>query len=145
MAITATLSCYINFSTRDIRGFYLPSDYLDVTNSEKYASAFLSNKYFARATTSYAAQDALFLPLLHTWSLAIEWQWYLFLPFALYFLHKINVKESINHFYFVVLVTIISFVLVFYYQKINPKIITILVRGSLSLCWELVLPTSQQR
>lgn len=101
--------------------FYLPSDYLDITNSEKYASAFLSNKYFARATTSYAAQDALFLPLLHTWSLAIEWQWYLFLPFTLYFLHKINAKERINHFYPVVLVTAISFILVFYYQKDQNK------------------------
>lgn len=101
--------------------FYLPNDYLDITNSEKYASAFLSNKYFARATTSYAAQDALFLPLLHTWSLAIEWQWYLFLPFALYFLHKINARGSINHFYLVALVTVISFFLVFFYQKDQPK------------------------
>ncbi|QPN90688.1 acyltransferase family protein [Proteus vulgaris] len=101
--------------------FYLPSDYLDITNSEKYASALVSNKYFARATTSYAAQDALFLPLLHTWSLAIEWQWYLFLPFALYFLHKINHKEKINNFYPVVFITIISFSLVFFYQKDQPK------------------------
>ncbi|HIE0434923.1 TPA: acyltransferase family protein [Proteus mirabilis] len=101
--------------------FYLPSDYLDITNSEKYASAFLSNKYFARATTSYAAQDALFLPLLHTWSLAIEWQWYLFLPFVLYFLHKINHKEKINNFYFIVFITIISFSLVLVYQKDQPK------------------------
>lgn len=101
--------------------FYLPSDYLDITNSEKYASAFLSNKYFARVTTSYAAQDALFLPLLHTWSLAIEWQWYLFLPFALYLLHKFNHKQKINHFYLVILVTMISLCLVFYYQKDQPK------------------------
>ena len=101
--------------------FYLPSDYLDITNSEKYASAFLSNKYFARATTSYAAQDALFLPLLHTWSLAIEWQWYLFLPFALLGLHKLNHKEKINNFYPVVIITIFSFFLAMYYQKDQPR------------------------
>lgn len=101
--------------------FYLPSDYIDVTNSERYASAFLSNKYFARATTSYAAQDALFLPLLHTWSLAIEWQWYLFLPFSLYCLHKINHKQKISHFYIIVLITIASFFWVFFYQKDQPK------------------------
>lgn len=99
--------------------FYLPNDYLDITNSEKYASAFLSNKYFARVTTSYAGQDALFLPLLHTWSLAIEWQWYLFLPIALYGLHKINHK--INHFYPIVSITLISIFLMFFYQKDQPK------------------------
>lgn len=101
--------------------FYLPSDFLDITNSEKYASAFISNKYFARATTSYAAQDALFLPLLHTWSLAIEWQWYLFLPFALYGLHKFNRKEKINHFYIVVVITILAFLIAMHYQKDQPR------------------------
>ncbi len=96
MAFTATLSFCFLVAVLVISGiFYLPSDYLDITNSEKYASAFLSNKYFARATTSYAAQDALFLPLLHTWSLAIEWQWYLFLPF-LYsiFFTKLIIKRK---------------------------------------------------
>lgn len=99
--------------------FYLPSDYLDITNSEKYATAFASNIYFARATTSYAAQDALFLPLLHTWSLAIEWQWYLVLPILLYGLNKL--KAKINPFYSIVLITLLSSLLVFYYQKDQPK------------------------
>ncbi|MEM8111942.1 acyltransferase, partial [Morganella morganii subsp. sibonii] len=48
--------------------FYLPDDYIDAMNSEKYTSLFLSNQYFSRVTTSYAAQDSVYLPLLHTWS-----------------------------------------------------------------------------
>ncbi|TON22251.1 hypothetical protein, partial [Vibrio parahaemolyticus] len=42
-------------------------------------------------------------------------------PFVLYFLHKINHKEKINNFYPVVFITIVSFLLVFFYQKDQPK------------------------
>jgi peptidoglycan/LPS O-acetylase OafA/YrhL len=67
---------------------YLPSDFVDYLKSGKYASMFLANQYFARTTTAYAADDASSLLLLHTWSLAIEWQWYFLLPAGLVILHK---------------------------------------------------------
>lgn len=63
--------------------FYLPEDFLAYLHSAKYNSLFLSNQFFARQSASYASPDASLFLLLHTWSLAIEWQWYLVLPIAL--------------------------------------------------------------
>ncbi|WP_368543185.1 acyltransferase family protein [Enterobacter soli] len=61
---------------------YIPEDYLAFTKSAKYTSLFLSNQYFDKLSATYASPDADYFLLLHTWSLAIEWQWYLL--FALF-------------------------------------------------------------
>ena len=59
MAITTTLSCCINFSSSDFWAFYLPSDYLilQIARNMPQPSSLIN---ILRATTSYAAQDALF-------------------------------------------------------------------------------------
>jgi peptidoglycan/LPS O-acetylase OafA/YrhL len=49
-------------------------------------SAFLSNVYFTRVTGGYFAVDSTFKPLLHTWSLAVEEQFYLLYPLFLVFI-----------------------------------------------------------
>lgn len=67
---------------------YLPDDYVDYLKSAKYTALITSNQYFERVTTSYAAPDSAWLLLLHTWSLSIEWQWYLLLPIGLWVLHR---------------------------------------------------------
>ncbi|WP_311886762.1 MULTISPECIES: acyltransferase family protein [unclassified Pseudomonas] len=72
---------------------YLPDDYVDFLKSEKYTSLVISNQYFSKVTTGYATPDAASLPLLHTWSLAIEWQWYLALPLGLWVLHRYLTKS----------------------------------------------------
>lgn len=59
---------------------YLPDDFLAYLHSGKYNALLLSNQFFARQSAAYASPAADLFPLLHTWSLAIEWQWYLFLP-----------------------------------------------------------------
>ncbi|WP_334471988.1 acyltransferase family protein [Arsenophonus sp. PmNCSU2021_1] len=89
--------------------FYLPEDFIDFAISEKYTTLLLSNQYFSRATTGYAVQDANFLLLLHTWSLAIEWQWYLIFPITFYFLHKIKNKNTII--FILVMLTISAFLI----------------------------------
>ena len=73
---------------------YLPDDYVDFLKSAKYTSLLLSNQYFANATSGYATPDAANLALLHTWSLAIEWQWYLVLPLGLWLLHRHVAKQA---------------------------------------------------
>lgn len=75
---------------------YLPDDYIDFLKSEKYTSLIISNQYFSKVTTGYATPDAASLPLLHTWSLAIEWQWYLALPLGLWLLHRYLAKNVFN-------------------------------------------------
>ncbi|MHC8320382.1 acyltransferase family protein [Pseudomonas sp. GB2N2] len=68
--------------------FYLPDDFTQYLKSARYTSLLISNQYFERTTTAYAAGDTANLLLLHTWSLAIEWQWYLLLPVGMWLLHR---------------------------------------------------------
>ncbi|AOV97399.1 hypothetical protein A9798_10820 [Edwardsiella hoshinae] len=68
--------------------FYLPDDFENTIKSAKYTLLLTSNQFYSRITTSYAAPNSETLLLLHTWSLSIEWQWYLILPLALSFASK---------------------------------------------------------
>lgn len=58
---------------------FLPSDFSFFFRSLKSAALFASNNYFAEFG-SYFAPKAEELPLLHTWSLAIEMQFYVLFP-----------------------------------------------------------------
>ncbi|MGV8864522.1 MAG: acyltransferase family protein [Pseudomonas sp.] len=68
--------------------FYLPADFMELLRSAKYTSLIISNQFFERTTTGYAVPSTAQLLLLHTWSLSIEWQWYLVLPLGIWSLHK---------------------------------------------------------
>lgn len=61
---------------------FVPKDFGFFLDSAKSAIYFLSNGYFSKFG-DYFAPSAHELPLLHTWSLAVEMQFYLFLPIAL--------------------------------------------------------------
>ncbi|WP_317663871.1 acyltransferase family protein [Pseudomonas sp. KU43P] len=58
---------------------FVPADFAFFFESLKSSAQFTSNHYFA-GFGSYFAPRADELPLLHTWSLAIEMQFYLFFP-----------------------------------------------------------------
>jgi len=62
----------------------LPEDYDAYLKSIRESFLFRSNVYFARVTTGYFAANAAELPWLHTWSLAIEWQFYFVYPLAIW-------------------------------------------------------------
>lgn len=66
---------------------FLPDDLIQYSKSARKTSIFLSNLFFNKTTTGYFSPDTFQLPLLHTWSLSIEWQCYLILPIAIYLLH----------------------------------------------------------
>lgn len=68
--------------------FYLPNDFNDYFKSAMRTIGASSNYFFARTTTAYAATSSQSLLLLHTWSLSVEWQWYLVMPAMMWFLHR---------------------------------------------------------
>ena len=87
--------------------FFAPKDLLDYGKSLLAASGFLSNIYFWTAI-DYFAGPAEFKPLLHTWSLAVEEQFYMFFPLILVGLYKL--RNSLHAlFLFLFLLAIASF------------------------------------
>jgi peptidoglycan/LPS O-acetylase OafA/YrhL len=80
--IVLTLVCLCVFTT-----LLLFPDYKKFLRSNVTANLFLSN-YFFLVQSSYFDTEADNNPLLHTWSLSVEWQFYLIYPFVIYFLRK---------------------------------------------------------
>ena len=58
----------------------LPSDLIEFAESIVASLFFGSNFFFYFSTTEYGADSALLTPLLHTWSLGVEEQFYLVFP-----------------------------------------------------------------
>lgn len=77
-AYVAMLVCVLVVGTILLTG----NDFLALWASAKSAAGFISNRYFSHYY-DYFGPHAYELPLLHTWSLAVEMQFYLFMPFAL--------------------------------------------------------------
>ncbi len=74
--------------------FWLPtSEYQDLGSQAASSLLFLSNIYFWR-TAGYFDGAASDKPLLHTWSLSAEWQFYMLLPFFLVLLWKLRPREK---------------------------------------------------
>jgi peptidoglycan/LPS O-acetylase OafA/YrhL len=66
--------------------YFTQIDFEQFSKSVVATSIFLSNVFFMRQTDNYFAVDSGFRPLLHTWSLAVEEQFYLLYPAILVFL-----------------------------------------------------------
>ena len=66
---------------------YIPVDIAEYTRRLFYSVIFNSNSYFAGLDNYFGAGSSE-NPLLHTWTLAIEMQFYLVLPFIIYFFNK---------------------------------------------------------
>ena len=73
-----------------------PTEYVATARSGLAAVFSVSNLYFAD-TLSYFADGARTLPLLHTWSLGIEEQFYLIMPWALVLLARFDKREKLFH------------------------------------------------
>jgi peptidoglycan/LPS O-acetylase OafA/YrhL len=59
---------------------YSPLEQYDVTRSTRWAALYLANVRFAAQALDYHAAESALNPLLHTWSLAVEEQFYLVWP-----------------------------------------------------------------
>jgi peptidoglycan/LPS O-acetylase OafA/YrhL len=81
--IFTTIVCY----------FYAwPNEFRMYAKSMRYALLSCSNIYFGKSTQNYFHSDSDNFPLLHTWSLGIEEQFYFFIPLILFIVHKKKIQ-----------------------------------------------------
>ena len=95
------LVCLIVFSTALTLLLFLPDDLIQFSRSARKTSLFISNLFFNKTTTGYFSPDAHQLPLLHTWSLSIEWQCYLILPLLMYGLYRVLNAKNVRRVLFI--------------------------------------------
>ena len=70
------------------RSLLLPDELYETAKSMIAHLCFAANIQFWRGSDNYFAVGADYVPMLHTWSLAIEEQFYLVLPVLLFVLHR---------------------------------------------------------
>lgn len=78
---------------------FVPNQWLSGPNKVTALAAFfgVSNIFLVSAADGYFSDRIPFNPYVHTWSLAVEEQFYLFFPFAFYFWLKAGGKDGIHH------------------------------------------------
>ena len=85
--------------------FLTPGSLIEYINSLIPSTFFYSNIYFANLDF-YNSDPARYMPLIHTWSLAIEEQFYILFPLFLYFLYKYFKKYILQIFLIVIFISI---------------------------------------
>ena len=65
-----------------------PGNFIDFSKSILYSIGFSSNFYFHYSGLQYGTEDGLLKPLLHTWSLSVEEQYYILFPVILLIIFK---------------------------------------------------------
>ncbi len=112
----------------------LPYFFRDFFKSVMAVSTFVSNIYFWK-NSGYFAAKAISQPLLHTWSLAVEEQYYLFIPLIMYIVFKYFKGRQ---FVFFLPIALISFIASCYAIKVAPTANFLLLP---TRTWELLVGT----
>lgn len=76
----------------------IPVDLLSFVKSAKFTALNISNFYFSNKGAGYFSPEVNQYPLLHTWSLSVEEQFYLFWPLLLLLTHKFFITIRVRLF-----------------------------------------------
>ena len=112
--------------------YFIPTSFLDFSNSLLSSLSFLSNYYFYSSGELYDAENSLLKPLLHTWSLSIEEQFYLFFPLVLITIFKLFKKILFEILFFL---TSLSFLIMLFIFQTNESLAFF---SFFSRIWELL-------
>lgn len=96
--------------------FIAPAGYKEIAKHSLASSVFVSNiLYSLEAGYFDTASESKFL--LHTWSLSVEWQFYLIYPLAILFLKKITTIRNMR--FIILIATFVFFLLSLYLSSTN--------------------------
>ena len=110
----------------------LPSGFIDFAKSVYFSIGFSSNFYFYFSGLEYGAVDGLLKPLLHTWSLAVEEQYYIIFP-VLFVLGFVFFKKRIH--IFILIILFLSLIFAEYFSAKNSNLNFYILP---SRAWELL-------
>ena len=101
-----------------IIGYFVlyPSDLKQMYESGAYAALFTSNFYFW-SSQDYFSSDSLLVPLLHTWSLGVEEQFYIFAPVFTYFILKYVPYKQISIYLILIFLSLAIYLIANYFEK----------------------------
>lgn len=118
--------------------FLLPNAYSDLGSSAIFQALFAANFYFHR-DTGYFASQADQKPLLHTWSLAVEEQFYLVVPILMMCMFSCKLLRNSRTFLLAfILIAILSFLLCLFIVD-NDQLTAFFLLPSRA--WELLFGT----
>jgi len=113
----------------------LPGDLLHFSNSVLSSTFFISNMFFWKTSVVYSAIESTNIPLLHTWSLSIEEQFYLMAPLFFFLIFKFFSKKLLL---ILILISFLSFSLSVFLSINSPGFNFFIL---FSRAWELSLGT----
>jgi len=109
----------------------IPSDFKEYILSNLFAVGFTSNYFFYFSEIQYGSLDSFLKPLLHTWSLGVEEQFYIFFPILIILFFNNN--WSLKRFFFIFI--LLSFLISSYLSIANTQLSFF---SLLTRIWELL-------
>ena len=85
----------------------LPESFIDFSKSLISSIFSFSNFYFHYTATLYGGDDSLIKPLLHTWSLSVEEQFYILFPITIFVIYKFFRKHLLISIFSGILISLI--------------------------------------
>ena len=111
----------------------MPTQFVDFAKSILFALSFISNYFFYISGLEYGAVSGLLKPILHTWSLGIEEQFYIIFPLFFFVIFKYLKKFLLSIF---ITIFLGSFIFAIVLSNIDPILNFFLLPSRI---WELSL------